>query len=83
VTASRAGSPSGRTRAWAPKNKVEKRGVFFVAELVVFPATHSPRSHHVSPSKTPRYATKISKKPLQNTTATTPEKIQRGGPKIY
>jgi hypothetical protein len=30
--------------------------------------------HHVYHAKTPRYATTISQKPLQNTTTTTPEK---------
>jgi len=47
---------------------------FSSQEFVVFPATLSPQSHHVLPSKTPRYATSFSEKPLQNTTATTPEK---------
>jgi hypothetical protein len=82
VTAARAGRPSGGTALQHSKIKLKNVAYFSSRNLWCFQPHIHHDLHHVLPSKTPRYDTTISQKPLQNTTTTTPEKILHQHQKI-
>jgi len=72
------GGRHGNLRVWTPflcrpfvkkmKKCAKNLAYFSVTNLLSFPTTFSPQTHHNSPSKTPRFATGIRKTPSKNAT---------------